>query len=394
MKKVILALVLSLVSVNLCFARSSDDGSYPNISGEVLSEYVYDVLNSNRYKVRSNDKRSNGYFNIEPVFALNLNRNWSFNTSWLIRPVENRLYTGSWYAGNTNFVVGANGSDDYYGQEDYIKRKMHWDDYGVIVEELTVDYKAEDIEVGLGKFNPTFGKAFDKSKFHGVYGTVMPEEYELKEKLGAYTTALFELAEIRFNIFFDDTTGLSRSALTDRGRDKSAGGAGNTNKPNNFSLTMEGKYDQFNYNLGFRHLSTNKYYESDEKGYVIGLDYLKEFETNNFMILPFAELASFKNFDGMKGRDVWYLTASLPVLYKGWNFTVSDTIKRDDETNFKNYTSYLFQYSFGYKFKNGLMFDVARKHHRYVEKANYVATTKQVRKASAWGLLISYMYKF
>jgi len=372
-----------------------NNDEYPKITGEILTEYSTDTLINSSSKVDTADDRTNGQLNLEPIFKLHLNDKWSFKTAWKFRPVEERLYQGDIWARNASYIVGGNGTDDRYGKEDYIERKFQWDTYGLIIEELTVDFRGEDLAFGLGKFNPTFGKAFDKSKYHGIYGTWMPEQYELTEKFGAYVSMLFENAELRFNLFFDDTTGMSRSAFKDRKRDKSAGGAGNTEKPNNYSLTLEGNYEQFGYNVGFRYLDTDKSYEKNEKGFVLGLDYLKEFETNNFIFIPFAEVAYFDNFDGMNGREIWYTTVSLPLIYKGWNVVVSETFKHDDEPTYKDYQSYLAQFSIGYKFKNGIMLDFARKEQRYVIKANNIPSPqKDSRKADSWGLMISYMYKF
>lgn len=401
MKKNLLTFIVSvLLLTQPVFAGAysdgdNDNGEYPKITGEILSEYTIDSLTRSKGKVREGDKKTDASLSIESDFKLHLNDNWSFNTGLELRPVEERCSQGDLCSGSPSYNMGGNGTDDYYEKEDHLERGFHWDDYGLIVEELTADFKGEDIAFGLGKFNPTFGRAFDKSRYHGIYGTIMPEEYELTEKLGGYISVLFEDAELRFNLFFDDNTDLSRSAFNDRVRDKADGGAGNTDRPDNYSITLEGSHNQFTYNVGFRHLNTRKHYERDEKAFVFGLDYLKEFDTNNLVFIPFTEIAYIDNYDGMSGRNVWYTTVSLPLLYKGWNFVLSETYKHDSESRYKDYKSYLVQASIGYKFKNGLMFDIARKNHRHVEKSsNLSSPQKKVRDFDSWGFMLSYMLKF
>jgi hypothetical protein len=380
------------------FARNIEDrgnDGYPRITGEILTEYVADTLLKKSDRIRNDDNNTNAYLKVEPSFKLSLNDLWSFNTTWQLRPVEKRVYQGDIWATNHSYITGNNTTDDHYGKENYIKRKYHWNNYGLIIQELTVDFKGEDLAFGIGKFNPSFGKAFDKSKYHGIYGTWMPEEYKLTEKLGTYVSVLFDEAEIKFNLFYDDTTNLSESAFSNRRKDKSTGGAGNTNKPINYSITLEGTYDKFGYNFGFRHLNTKKHYERDEKGVIAGLDYLQEFDTNSLIFIPFAEIAYFDNFNGVAGRDIWYTTASLPLLYKGWNFVVSETYKVDNEPGYKTYRSYLAQISIGYKFKNGLMIDIARKEHKIIEKTDFkTSPQKFTTYQDSWGLSMSYMYKF
>jgi len=397
MKKIILGFVFLLGMTTHVYANENNNFEYPFISGDILTEFTTDFMSEGKYKVRNDDKRTNSFFIIEPDFKVNLNERWLINTQWLIRPVEDRVYQGSGF-GDSSAIVGGNSNSDYYGKENRVQRKIHTDDYGILIEKMSLDFKAEDAAFGFGKFSPSFGKAFEKNKFHGVYGHLMPLEYELKEKIGGYITAIFDSSNIRLNLFFDDRTDLSRSSFRDRGRDKSYGGSGNTGRLNSYSITWEGenffKVDNLDYNLGYRNLKTQRFNEDDEEGYLLGLKYTKEFD-NNIIFIPFTEFAVFDNFDGMRGRDLSYYTVSLPVVYKGWNFVTSETIKQDKETNYKKYTSYLRQYSAGYKFNNGVMFDVARKEYKNTFKVNdSTVPYKTTERENGWGIMLSYMYKF
>ena len=370
---------------------------YPKFEGHVLAEYYINSLIHNKDKVNSKDNRMNYYLNAEALLKLRFTEGFFLETKWQLNPVNDRLYTGDIYANNTEYIVGNSLNSDFYGRQNYVKRKFQTSSYGLGIETLNIGYKNSDLAVALGKINPTFGKAFDKSRFSGIYGTLMPEEYELTEKIGGYISAILPVGTITLNTFFDDTTDLSRTMFNSLKRDKSKGGAGNTEKLNNFSLTYDGKFENLALNFGFRYLDVDFDAEEPEKGFVAGVEYLFELPYEvNFM--PFVELAYFDNFDGMKSRNVGYFTTYLPIIIENWHFIFTNTTKYDHESGYKNYTSYLTQLSLGYKFDFGLMFDVARVWERYAKKAdgfvNVESNEKWLKHADSWAVMVSYSLNF
>lgn len=365
--------------------------------GYVLSEFYANTLLHSKDKVRFNDSSANSYFNFEALMKLNIGKGFFAETKWYLKPVNKRLYTNDVYANNSSYVVGNATNSDFYGQDDYVKRTFQFSSYGLGVETLYVGYKNSNLAVGAGKIDPTFGSAFDKSRFSGVYGVTLPEEYELTDKIGGYITAMFPFGDLRFNMFFDDTSDLSNTMFKKQGRNKAEGLAGNTEKLNNFSLTFNGKFDNLSLNVGFRQLDVTLPNEKKETGYVAGAEYLIElpYEVN---VLPFAEFVYLNNYKGMKSRDVSYMTVFLPVIYENWHFIVSNTTKFDNESGYHDYTSYLTQASVGYKFDFGLMIDVAKVWERYVKKADGFSglgtQDKWVRHADSWALMVSYLFEF
>jgi len=372
---------------------------YPNIKGKILAEYYVDVLDNSENKVKSGDSLTNSYLKLKTNFKANITKNIYAETDWYLRPVNGRLYSGDHYAKNNSYVVGDSTNSDFYGKEDYIERGFQLSSYGLGIETLNLNYKNSNLAFGLGKINPTFGSAFDDSRFAGVYGTLLPEEYKLTEKIGGYISAIFPFGTLRFNSFFDDTTSLSKTAFNDRGRDNSHGGAGNTEKLNNFSLTFDAKFNDLKLNFGYRQLDTKYSNEDTERGYVAGAEYLFDLGYN-VTFLPFAELTYLNNFDGMKDRNMTYFTTLLPVIYENWHFIASSTTKFDDEKGYGNYTSFLNQLSVGYNFDCGLMIDVAKVWERYVRKADDFDNVdsdnghKWVKHQDSWAFRVSYLYKF
>lgn len=377
--------------------KSSEKDKDPIFEGYILSEFYVNTLSDSKDKVRKNDSPTNSYLYLESLAKLNIGKGFFAETKWYLKPVNKRLYTGDIYGKDENHVVGDSSDSDFYGKDDYVKRKFQLSSYGLGVETLYAGYKNSNLGVGLGKIEPTFGIAYDKSRFSGVYGTTLPEEYELTDKIGGSIAAIFPFGNITFNMFYDDTTDLSNTAFNKQGRDKSKGGAGNTDKLNNFSLTFNGKFDNLSLNFGYRQLEASLPAESNENGYTIGAEYLLELPYDiNF--LPFAEFTYLDDFDGMKSRNVSYLTTFLPLIYENWHFILSNTSKYDVEKGYRNYSSYLTQASVGYKFDFGLMVDAARVWERYAKKADGFAELdsrgKWVKHADSWAFMISYLYEF
>ncbi|HSQ97899.1 MAG TPA: hypothetical protein VLL98_04230 [Rickettsiales bacterium] len=365
--------------------------------GYVLSEFYVNTLAHSKDKVRFNDSSTNSYFNIESLMKLNFGKGFFAETKWYLRPVNNRLYTNDIYANNPSYTVGTATNSDFYGEEDYVKRTFQFSSYGLGVETLYAGYKSSNLAVGAGKIDPSFGSAFDKSRFSGVYGVTMPEEYELTDKIGGYIAAIFPFGDLKFNMFFDDTTDLSNTMFNKIGRDKAKGGAGNTEKLNNLSLTFNGKFDNLSLNFGYRQLDVSLSEERIERGYVAGAEYLIELPYDvNF--LPFAEFVYLNNYKGMRSRDVSYMTVFLPMIYENWHFILSNTTKFDDEKGYHSYTSYLSQASVGYKFDFGLMLDVAKVWERYAKKAdnfsNVGTRDKWLKHADSWAFMVSYLFEF
>ena len=108
------------------------------------------------------------------------------------------------------------------------------------------------------------------------------------------------------------------------------------------------------------------------------------------MIIPFFEYAYFDNYKGISGRDTEYLTFSLVGIKGNWNAVISDTIKREQESNFSDVRDYMIQYTVGYKFENGLMFDFGLEDRKRSIKTN----TRTSYKQKTIGGKLSYMLNF
>ncbi len=357
----------------LSSAFAEERGQYPNLSGTTLFQFNADrVLSTQKTGVAPN----NVFVYVESDFGLNFNQNWSVRTNWRIQP--NSVLT-------TRDPVNPERYRTFLSSD----RGIHVDDSGLLIEELKIQFQNEDMIFVAGKFDPKFGTAHNKAKRIGVFTAQVTEDYNLREKIGVSLSALLENSKVTVNSFFNDTTGLSGSAVNDRKTASSKNGtAGATNALASYSVSIDGKdlfeVEDLTYNLGFRSLSVTRLEgRQREKGYVAGLEYL--YRMGNTSIIPFAEIVKITSLTGEQGRDADYKTLALISKYSSWTGSVaylertvksheaSEGIKKSDQV----------QLSVGYKFTNNLTLDFSRSN---MKEDGY--------RASVIGVVASYLYKF
>lgn len=364
-----------------------------NLKGDITTKYKTDTINNAKDKYIDSEDRTIGYLNIEGDLDLDFDNNFHLINTFEFKPINARQYNGH-YGSHNAIINNSTLTDDFYGKEDYLKRKLYFNHYGLIMEELYFKYKEEAFLFGIGKYNPTFGYAYNSNRLNGVYGTQLAEDYELTEKIGTFLAFDSDFFILRGNLFFDDNTFLSEDLFKRRGINKSEYGAGNTKKLNNFSITSDLIYEATKLSASFRRLAVNKKEEKAENGYLMALQHYVEETKYSFGFNPLIEVAFFENFNGVINRDVYYSTISLPLFYKNWNIVGSHTFKNDKEKGFKDYQSYISQISIGYKFNSGLIISVARKWEKSAKKVSDLINTKEVKHYNSWGIEAFYNFKF
>jgi hypothetical protein len=232
-------------------------------------------------------------------------------------------------------------------------------DIGLYVDTLNLQADIGKATLIAGKFGPGFGTAWEVTP--GIYGADFAEDYELAEQIGFGAAYRFETAgmgthTLGANIFFADTSVLSDSIFTRRGRLSTAdGGAGNTGRLDNFSLTLDGEefpaLPGFSYHLGYRRLSAGLGDARDENGYVAGV--VREAEFAGLTLAGNAEAAYFTGFGGSEDNAL-YLTAGLAIKRGPWHGEVSGTLRRLDLAGGGEQTDRLMQLSAGHEWENGV----------------------------------------
>lgn len=232
-------------------------------------------------------------------------------------------------------------------------------DIGLYADTLNVETNLGGFTVVLGKFGPGFGTAWDVTP--GVYGTDFAEDYELSEWLGlgiAYELRAEALGAITFgtNVFTRDNTFLSDSAFARRGPLRlSAGGAGNTGRLNNFSVTIDGAgipaLAGFSWHLGYRHLQPGKGDASAENGFVVGIG--QNIEMEGATLAFNSEIAFLKNASA-SADDALYVTTGLGIASGPWHGELSGTLRQFRPAAGGLRNDYLLQASAGYEWPNGV----------------------------------------
>jgi hypothetical protein len=364
-------LVLFLFCYNICIAAGAEN--FPNVSGTVLFQFQADHVFSTE---ESGVAPNNGFIYIEPNITANFNKNWSLKTDWRLQPNNVLTTRNSTYPERYRTFLQ---SDRGFGISDE----------GLLVEELKLHYENDNMKFFTGKFDPTFGTAYSKAKRIGIFTSQFAEDYNLREKIGAGITALLGNSSITFNTFFNDTTNLSTSVLSDRERaSRNDGLAGNTESFSSYSVAFNGEnlfgIEDWFYNIGYRSLGADRTVgRSREKGYVASTEYDYKIGLNSSLI-PFFEITMIDNFTGAQGRDATYTVAALMWKCSSWIASISNLTRNIKEAQeIPKSHDHQLQLSIGYKFTDNLTIDVTRSNLK--EGSN---------SAILYGMLMSYVYKF
>ncbi|MDF1855290.1 porin [Pseudooceanicola sp.] len=186
-------------------------------------------------------------------------------------------------------------------------------DIGAYVGELGLAFSLGSTEIATGKISPAFGIAWDQAP--GFYGSAYAEDYELSEMIGISATTELGRGTLSAAVFFADTTVLSDSLGTSRGRlTRASGGAGNTGKLNNVALQYDVSLGATSLSASGRFMSAGVGDVSNETGLALGLSH-----AINDRITVIGEIARFEGFGG-SADDATYVTlgaslASGPITY-------------------------------------------------------------------------------
>jgi hypothetical protein len=255
-------------------------------------------------------------------------------------------------------------------RERLTKRSRTFDREGVFAEELKLNYQhiiaGNTLQLFIGKFNPAFGTAWDA---RGIWGEDFAENYEITEKLG--TGAVFTLQTeslgshtVSASSFFSDTSALSQSIISTRGRtNKRDGGAANTEDLSSYAIAVDGRRlggsTGLNYHLAYRSLKHGDADISadDESGYAATINYAHQINQRTDINL-LLERIDIKSFDGTTQDRIYNTSSLITTIDNRWNITLSHTQRVIDSDNASKVYDHLFQLSGGYDFANGLTLDI------------------------------------
>ena len=215
----------------------------------------------------------------------------------------------------------------------------HFEDIGLYVSALGVEFEYGHSHFLVGKINPTFALAWDAAP--GFYGTSLAEDYELNEAIGVSVDTPMQGTDgiLSMAVFYADDTGLSDSFGVRRGRNITAHcGAGNTGKLNNVALQYLHIHEDTTYWIGGRFLTASQVDVSDELGAVVGMAH--DFDNGFDVILEIA------HFDGFAGgpTNATYTTVGSSYAHGPWAYSTSFTDMRDSATGHDHVISFGLDY--------------------------------------------------
>lgn len=218
------------------------------------------------------------------------------------------------------------------------RKDRAFEDHGVFVEDLYVEYEFGRYALRGGKFTPAFGVGWDITP--GIWGTDFAEAgYELAERIGVSARARFADGRggdyaLTAHGFFLDTTVLSESTGRGRGTtDRSDGGVSNTGDPSSWVLTLDGDnlagVEGLAARLAYVRQAPGKGDNGDEKGVSVALWHRVALGPT----LSFSPMIEFVVLDDMAGvadqrRD--FLTFAGRLDWKNWNVTLAHTARDTD----------------------------------------------------------------
>jgi hypothetical protein len=356
---------------------------YPYLEGQILTEYRFSNLVKKGIK-DENDVDSYLYTNAE--IGLNFNKHFFLYTEWNFQPVNSRLRTNDRYANLIN--VGNESNSDFFGMQNYIPRKtFHFYDYGLGVNAFSINFRNNNLAFGMGKFEASFAKGYDETKFTGINGLLIPNEYSLKNKIGGYLAALLPFGKIQFNLFYNDKTGLSDTMFKETGNDNKSG-PGYNNSLNNMSLSVDAKIRDITVNFGLSSLKSAGEGLKTQLGYALGAEYLVDLK-DGVELVTFGELVYLNSYKGVENRNAFYTTESAGLYFENWRFLLSNNFKYDNKVK---ESSFLNQILIGYKFDNGVMFDIGKVWNRisYLESSSSRISFER----EYWTFMLSYLWEF
>ena len=254
-------------------------------------------------------------------------------------------------------------------------------EHGFHAQQLFLAYEQDAFSVFGGKFNPTFGIAWDVAP--GVYGTgVAGDTYEQTERIGFGGSVNFggdgiggdgfgEHA-LTAQTFFLDTSVLSESLGTNKGpARRSDGGPSNTEDFSSFSITLDGVFPDLpaapGYHLGVIRQAGGQGDPKDEVGVAAGLFAAVEL-TEDLTLEPLVEYVHLSNAEA-KDQDRDVITGALGLYHGPWNAALahsSSFTERGDPT-LDPADVHSTQVSVGYSFDFGLDLDLG---YNFVQENN------------------------
>ena len=264
-----------------------------------------------------------------------------------------------------------------------------FDETSLFIEELTLNYDADEFGVHFGKFNPAAG--IDLHDVPGWWGPLVFEEFEIRERLGFGGYALHEFEDIGehrldLSTYFADTSFLQETAFYDRETiDKQDGGSANTENFSSLSARLSGEigHSPARYYIGYTHQGTKQNSEKDEKRFIFGAQGAFNL-THDTALSVMGDVTDIKHLGGESDHDRRYSTLGAELSYQNWSLGGTHThIKNKASDADENIDGSISQFSVGYNWNNG-----------FETELGYLRGDEEGEVTKRGGLLVKYNTQF
>jgi hypothetical protein len=276
------------------------------------------------------------------------------------------------------------------------------EDHGLFVRNLNVEFASGPLTLTLGKFSARFGIGYEEVP--GVYGDTLNADIEVAERLGASLAWRFEgqnddAYTVTAGVFRTDTSFLSNSVFTERGRVLDADGEpGNTDGLENYSLAFDAE-NAFGASGLLLHGGVLSLQHDDEGdrhvAFAVGARWEIELD-NGAVVTPLVEYfqsdgATLPGTDELGDGDQSVLTLGGSYVAGPWNVALvygRSEIDAGLMGDLSEHTDFA-QVSVGYAFENGIGVDIG---YLYGETRLSGGGFDEDVEVESLGLLLSYEF--
>ncbi|MEM9429699.1 MAG: hypothetical protein AAGA32_09400 [Pseudomonadota bacterium] len=239
----------------------------------------------------------------------------------------------------------------------------YFEEQALFVRKLFVQYDPTDrLSLYAGKLTPTF--AFFSLNIPGMYGNSYSKEIELIERVGLGSDFKIETDTWRHTLsavlFFEDTSILSDSLITNRGRtDLEDGGASNTETLESVALALEGTAPApgFTYRIAYLREAAGEGDVGDEDGVLIAARQTFDLAGGRSLDMM-GEFSALSQFEG-SADDIMYISGGLSYATGPWRGTLSGTYRPRDLATGGVFEDYSIQTALSYNIRDDLALEVA-----------------------------------
>jgi hypothetical protein len=404
MKKILIFLILSFFSLNSLAYEYSSQGILKDLVQNNADSFIEKKIDMDSLAVAEiglddayrttnrNDEKNDSFAGLRIYNNLNFNKNLSLNSYLNFHQIDN----SSTLARGESAV---NNSSD-----------KAFKNIGMIVQEVTLDFKKDQYVLVAGKFKLDFGNAWRWDR--GLWIHDLANNYIQTEKLGF--SGFYRIGDAKktgkyifgFSTFTNDRKNLDNSLMVQRdSAHKNDALPGDTRSLESYNASLNVSFDfaqkeKLTYHFSYLNLAVNGKANStipadkfsDQKGFAAGMNYQYPL-VENIDLDGLLEYVEMKNVGGNSDVGEKYLTANLITkFYRNYSILLGNSNRQNFQIGKNGFDQNLSEISLGYQFDKNKFFDRLTLQTGYKnQRANYKTS---INTQNVFGILLRYYKSF